>query len=260
MILARTPTGTAPLALEHLWFAQSLGRDHYAQFSALVGVAPRQLYGMTETLSIVCADQDAVPRGDLIGKPVGGRRVRLVDVASGTMAPAGHPGMIQVAGIRGRSLFLEYLDDPETTARTFEVDEEGTTWLKTGDLAVDVGGGALRFVGRADDVIKVAGENVSLTEVEAIVAQAPGVLEAAVVSKPDPIRDSVPIAYVVPIDPRSPPVPQQLHEWAKGHLAPVALPREWHIIDALPRTSVGKVRRFMIGASETRQQSGTEQV
>ena len=108
--------------------------------------------------------------------------------------------------------------------------------------------GAMRFVGRADDVIKVSGENVSLSEVEAVLAQAPGVLEVAVVAKPDPIRDVVPSAYVVPRDPQHPPDLDQLAEWAATNLAPAAWPREWQLIDELPRTSVGKVRRFRIGS------------
>jgi carnitine-CoA ligase len=69
---------------------------------------------------------------------------------------------------------------------------------------VQTDGGALQFVGRADDVIKVAGENVSLTEVEAILAQAPGVLEVAVVPRPDEIRDVVPVAYIVARDQADP--------------------------------------------------------
>ena len=108
-------------------------------------------------------------------------------------------------------------------------------------------GGALRFVGRADDVIKVAGENVSLTEVEAILAQAPGVLEVAVVARRDEIRDHVPVAYVVARDQLHPPTADDLAAWASQQLAPQARPREWHFIDSLPRTSVGKVRRFKIG-------------
>ncbi|GGM69488.1 class I adenylate-forming enzyme family protein [Dactylosporangium sucinum] len=249
MILARTDEAERHLALEHVWFAQSLGRVHFERFAELVGVPPRQLYGMTETLAIVCADQDAVPQPELIGRPAGGRHVRLVDPTTGRAPAVGAPGEIRVAGVRGRSLFLEYLDAPEATARAFEVDDAGVTWLRTGDLAADVGDGVLRFVGRADDVIKVAGENVSLTEVEAVVAQAPGVLEAAVLSKPDPVRDAVPVAYVVPVDPAAPPSTRDLEAWSRDNLSPAARPREWHVIDALPRTSVGKVRRFMIDPS-----------
>jgi carnitine-CoA ligase len=93
----------------------------------------------------------------------------------------------------------------------------------------------------------VAGENGSLSEVEAALAQAPGVLEAAVLAQPDPIRDQVPVAYVVARDPTAPPSIEQLTSWAETHLAPQARPRAWHLIDTLPRTSVGKVRRFKIG-------------
>src|SRR4029079_13454232 len=140
------------------------------------------------------------PRHDVIGEPVPGRSVRLGDPVTHDDVAPGTPGMIAVAGERGVDLFAEYLDDPATTERTFLTDDRGTTWLLTGDLAVHTDGGRLQFVGRADDVIKVAGENVSLTEVEAILAQAPGVLEVAVVARPDEIRDVVPVAYLVARD------------------------------------------------------------
>ena len=247
MILARTPEDTEPGRLRHVWFAQSLGQEHHRRFGALAGVLPRQLYGMTETIAIVTADRNEPPLHDVIGEPLPGRTIRLVDPATGADVEDGTPGMIMLAGERGVDLFAEYLDDPAVTGRSFVTDDDGTTWFLTGDLAARTPGGALRFVGRADDVIKVAGENVSLTEVEAIVAQAPGVLEVAVVARPDEIRDVVPVAYVVARDKESPPDPDDLAAWAKEQLAPQARPRDWHLIDELPRTSVGKVRRFKIG-------------
>lgn len=249
MILARTPADAPQLALEHVWFAQSLGQEHHRQFARLAGVAPRQLYGMTETVAIVTADDSAPPVHDVIGRPVADRQVRLADVESGAEITApGTPGMIQVAGTRGVDLFAEYLDDPATTARSFlgPAGAGDRVWFATGDLATRDADGLLRFVGRADDVIKVSGENVSLTEVEAVLAQAPGVLEAAVLSQPDPVRDVVPVAYVVPRDPSSPPSVDVLAAWAERELTPAARPRAWHLIDELPRTSVGKVRRFAV--------------
>ena len=215
MILARTPEGTPPARLRHVWFAQSLGRDHHREFSELVGTLPRQVYGMTETTTVVTADRGDPPSHELIGEPVPGRRVRLVDPSTHADVEPGTPGMIIVAGERGVDLFAEYLDDPAVTDRTFTTDGDGVTWLLTGDLAVQVdspsaGSGALRFVGRADDVIKVAGENVSLTEVEAVLAQAPGVLEVAVVARADAIRDQVPVAYVVARDPDHAPTVDEL--------------------------------------------------
>lgn len=71
-------------------------------------------------------------------------------------------------------------------------------------------------------------------------------LEAAVVAVADEIRDHVPAAYVVPSDPEHPPAIAQLADWASTHLTPAARPRTWTIIEALPRTSVGKIRRFRL--------------
>ena len=248
MILARTPEDTKPGRLRHVWFAQSLGRDHHRRFGELAGILPRQLYGMTETIAIVTNDHGDPPRHDVIGDPVPGRTVRLVDPASLKDVEVGTPGMIMLAGERGVDLFAEYLDDPAVTGRSFVTDDDGTTWFLTGDLAAQTGeGGAMQFVGRADDVIKVAGENVSLTEVEAILAQAPGVLEVAVLPRPDEIRDVVPVAYVVARDQDDPPTADDLAAFAAQALSPQARPREYHFIDSLPRTSVGKVRRFKIG-------------
>ncbi|MFJ9085503.1 class I adenylate-forming enzyme family protein [Streptomyces sp. NPDC102384] len=246
MVLARTAVDEPPLQLEHVWFAQSLGAEHYERFARLVGTRPRQLYGMTETVAIVTADAAQHPVHDAIGTPVAGRRIRVADPATGNEAAPGAPGELHVLGTPGRDLFVGYLDDQKTTARSFSNSSEGT-WFATGDLVSRDADGVLRFTGRVDDVIKVSGENVSLTEVEAAVAQAPGVLEAAVVGVPDPVRDTVPVAYVVARDPHDPPRADDLDEWAARNLAPAARPRAWHLIDELPRTSVGKVRRFRVG-------------
>jgi crotonobetaine/carnitine-CoA ligase len=245
MILARCPSGEEPLGLEHVWFAQNLGADHHKEFGDLVGTLPRQLYGMTETVAVVTADRSEPPVHDVIGPPVAGRRVRVVDPVTGEDAAPGHPGELFLFGVPGRDLFAGYLNAPDVTARALLPAGDGA-WFRTGDLVTRGADGALRFVGRVDDVIKVSGENVSLTEVEAAVAQAPGVLEVAVVAQPDPVRDQVPVAYVVAKDKANPPTADQLDAWAVGNLAPAARPRAWHLIDELPRTSVGKVRRFRV--------------
>lgn len=248
MILARTPVDTNPIQLQHVWFAQSLGSEHYADFTALVGCRPRQLYGMTETTAIVTADLSATPRSDTIGTVIPGREIYLADPVDFTPVQPGTPGVVMVSGERGTTLFCEYLDNPVANAAAF-VKVNGREWFRTGDLAEETGEGQLKFVGRIDDVIKVAGENVSLTEVEAAVAQAPGVLEAAVLSREDPIRDHVPVAYVVRKPGATECTEDSLTAWADIHLVPQARPREWHFIDELPRTSVGKIRRFKLASA-----------
>ncbi|MFE3956042.1 class I adenylate-forming enzyme family protein [Nocardia sp. NPDC059091] len=248
MILARRRPDAPALELEHVWFAQSLAPAHYAEFAGLAGCVPRQLYGMTETVAIVTAELGDNPRCDAIGRPAdAGRTTAVVDLESGSPAPTGTPGMLLVAGVPGQDLFCEYLDDPATTAAAL-VDDGNTTWLRTSDLVSSDSEGGLRFVGRADDVIKVAGENVSLTEIEATLAQAPGVLEAAVLARPDPIRDVVPIAFVV-ANSHTPLLSEAgLAEWAEKNLPPQSRPRAWHFVPELPRTSVGKIRRHQLQA------------
>lgn len=250
MILARRPADAPAVRLQHVWFAQNLGAEHYDEFAALAGCRPRQLYGMTETVAIVCADVCDPYRNDTIGPPIEGRTVVLLNPETGAEPPPGEPGELVLRGIPGADIFLEYLDDPAATGRSL-VRRDGATWFRTGDMVCRAGAGAgssgaLRFVGRRDDVIKVSGENVSLTEVEATLAQAPGVLECAVLGRPDPVRDMVPVAYVVPRDPDHPPAVSELAQWSERNLAAAARPRDWHLIGALPRTSVGKVRRFKL--------------
>lgn len=246
MILARRREDAPALALRHVWFAQSLGEEHYRQFSRMCGVAPRQLYGMTETMAIVTADLRETPGPDSIGQVVPGRRVRLLAKGTARDVPEGDPGVITLLGERGGDIFDGYLDNPDANGVAFPEIEEGRAWFSTGDLARVRPDGQLVFVGRIDDVIKVSGENVSLTEVEAALAQAPGVLEVAVLAADDPIRDKVPIAFVVPRHAERPPSLDELTEWSTQHLPPQSRPRRWTIIDQLPRTSVGKIRRFKL--------------
>ncbi len=250
MILARRPADAPAGRLEHVWFAQNLGAQHYDEFAALAGCRPRQLYGMTETVAIVCADVSDPYRNDTIGPPIEGRTVVLRNPETGADAAPGEPGELVLAGCPVRtSSSSTWTTRPPPAGRSSQRD--GGTWFRTGDMVARVadsagGSGALRFVGRRDDVIKVSGENVSLTEVEATLAQAPGVLECAVLGRPDPVRDMVPVAYVVPRDREHPPAISDLAAWSERNLAAAARPRDWHLIEALPRTSVGKVRRFKL--------------
>jgi crotonobetaine/carnitine-CoA ligase len=246
MIIARKPADAPALKLQHVWFAQSLADKHFREFSKICGVLPRQLYGMTETTAIVTANLGPHPSPEAIGKVIPGRRIRLIDPATGLDTRHGEPGVICVKGTRGVDLFSEYLDNDSANKRAFPNIEEGKTWFFTGDLAKTRPDSTLQFVGRIDDVIKVSGENISLTEVEAAIAQAPNVLEAAVLAADDPIRDKVPVAYVVPQAKDSPPKESELSAWAESNLVPSARPRKWVIVDSLPRTSVGKIRRFKL--------------
>jgi crotonobetaine/carnitine-CoA ligase len=99
------------------------------------------------------------------------------------------------------------------------------------------------FAGRGGDVLKVAGENVSVVEIEAVLADHPGVFEAAVLGEPDPVRDEVPVAYVVAHPGAD---LGDLEEWCAARLAKSKRPVRFERVERLPRTSVGKIRKFLL--------------
>ena len=239
MILARGGPVDG-LVLRHCWFAQNLAEDQYETISQWFGVRPRQLYGMTETIPAVLTDRADEPRPDSMGFVTAGCEVDVHD-ASGQPVPADVVGEVVVRGEPGVSLFAGYLDDPDTTAASFR---DG--WFRTGDRATRDSDGRFFFDGRRSDVLKVAGENVSTVEVAGVLTAHPGVLEAAVVGAPDPVRDEVPVAFVVAADQANPPAVEDLLDWCQQRLTKAKQPRDITFLDELPRTSVGKIRTFVL--------------
>ena len=229
MILARG----APVdgvGLRHCWYAQNIADDQYETLTDWFGCRPRQLYGMTETVPAVLTEPPENPVPSSMGQVTSGCQVIVRD------------GEVLVGGEPGVTLFAGYLDDPETTAASFTADG----WFRTGDRARVEADGRHYFDGRHSDVLKVAGENVSIVEVESVLASHPSVLEAAVVGAPDPVRDEVPVAFVVPADPARPPAVDELSSWCQERLAKAKQPRSITFLDELPRTSVGKIRKFLL--------------
>lgn len=241
MILARDPGPVHGLALEHVWYAQNVTGDQYRELTRLFGCRPRQLYGMTETLPAVLTNRALDPVPDAMGAPTLGCQVELRAPDGSNTVPCGEVGEIVVGGSPGTTLFTEYLDDPATTASAV-----ADGWLRTGDLAHRDSQGLFYFDGRRNDVLKVAGENVSVVEVEAVLAEHPSVLEAAVVSEPDPVRDEVPVGFVVQQPGRPDLSVEDLTRWCETRLSKSKRPRRIEVVEELPRTSVGKIRKFML--------------
>ncbi len=240
MILARGATPVPGLQLRHCWYAVNVSDDQYEMLSSLLGCRPRQLYGMTETIPAVLTDRADAPVASSMGFVTAGCSVS-VHLADGTEAAQGEVGEIVVGGTRGLTLFSGYLDDAITTQASFR---DG--WFLTGDRARRDPTGRFTFDGRHADVLKVAGENVSTVEVEHVLSAHPGVLESAVVGQPDPIRDEVPVAFVVVADPADPPTVDELQAWCAERLTKSKRPRDITFVEELPRTSVGKIRKFLL--------------
>jgi crotonobetaine/carnitine-CoA ligase len=170
-----------------------------------------------------------------------------VDVqdADGRSVRTGEQGEVVVRGDRGITIFDGYLDMADVTEQSFR---DG--WFLTGDRARRDADGRHYFDGRHSEVLKVAGENVSTVEVELVLSQHPKVLEAAVVGHADEVRDEVPVAFVVARDPSDPPTPEELFEWCRERLGKAKQPRTITLLPELPRTSVGKIRKFVLRQSD----------
>jgi acetyl-CoA synthetase len=125
-------------------------------------------------------------------------------------------------------------------------------WYISGDLAYQDKDGYFWFVGRADDVIKTAGERVGPFEVESALVSHPAIVEAGVIGKPDPMRGEIIKAFVAlkPGQKGSERLKKDIQTYVKRELAGHAYPREIEFVDRLPKTRSGKIMRRYLKAKE----------
>jgi crotonobetaine/carnitine-CoA ligase len=200
------------------------------------GVKTLGIYGMTETVGLcVSSALDLTGPEGAMGRVRPEWEVALRRPDGGDVAQ-GEAGNIWVRGAPGLSLFQEYLNNPEATAAAFDADG----WLDTGDTAVLHASGDLFFAGRAKDMLKVGGENVAALEIEAVIARVPGVVESAVVGKPDRMLDEVPVAFVVADRPGAA-LEQAINAACAEMLSDFKRPREIRFVDALPKGVLDKI-------------------
>jgi crotonobetaine/carnitine-CoA ligase len=193
-------------------------------------------FGMTETVSLPLISTWNMPgRIGSMGKVGPGYEIE-VRREDGSHVTAGESGMLWIKGKRGLSLFREYLNNPEATAEAF--DENG--WFKTGDRVTPHADGSVVFDGRDRDMLRVGAENVAESEIERVLMGTGLVVEAAVVGKPHPMLDEVPVAFVIPMQPGTDPV-EQLLAACQAKLASFKVPDEIFVVDDLPRVTLGKI-------------------
>jgi len=195
------------------------------------GIPVVQQYGMTEggyVMTTPCGE--ALPGS--IGRLFPGVEAKLVDDA-GRDATAGELLM------RTPGAMLGYLDDPEATASILR---DG--WLRSGDLARRDASGNYYLEGRLGIRINVGGFKVAPEEIEAVLIQHPGVREAAVIARPDPLRGEIVTAIIVPAD--QPPSQAEILNFCRERLAAYKLPRHIEFRDQLPHSPLGKVQRQRI--------------
>jgi crotonobetaine/carnitine-CoA ligase len=211
-------------------------------FERRFGARLQNCYGSTETVCWVLTDRVSGPRRwPSVGRPGPSYEVTILN-EEGQRAAAGEVGDIAVRGIPGVSLMKGYYRDEAATAAA--LDDGG--WHLPGDKGYCDGDGWFYFVDRKGNMIKRAGENISASEVEEVLADHPAVAEAAVVGVPDPVRDMAVKAFVVPITGCEVPV-EEITAYCSCRLADFKVPTIVEIVDSLPHTSVGKVEKKRLG-------------
>jgi acyl-CoA synthetase (AMP-forming)/AMP-acid ligase II len=168
------------------------------------------------------------------GKPHSGMEVRIVDEKRAAVPP----GTIGLIEARGPCVMKGYLDDPGQTAAV--IDAEG--WLTTGDLGLIDEDGNLIYEGRAKDMLRVGGENVSPAEIEAVLLTHPDIANAAVIGIPHDKLLEVPMAFVVTHAGREGDSVAITH-FVEERLAAYKVPRSVVFLDELPMTGSAKVRK-----------------
>ena len=206
----------------------------------LPGVGLFNMYGLTEVSGRLCvlppAELDA--RKGSVGRPIGGMRV-AVRRGDGAEAAAGETGELFVTG---SLLMLEYLDEPEISARTLTAHG-----LRTGDFGHVDADGFVWIEGRSDDIIKRGGEKVSIVHVQQALQGLGRFTDVAVLAAPDEILGHVPVAFVVPQDRESFKASRLLRE-LRGVLPSASLPSRVIAVTEIPRTGSGKAIRAELQA------------
>jgi malonyl-CoA/methylmalonyl-CoA synthetase len=205
-------SGSAPLAAQVL-----------EEFRARFGHVILERYGMSETLMNIGNPYVGERRPGSVGLPLPGVSVKLVE------------GELY---LKGPNVFAGYWRGEDATRAAF-VDG----WFRTGDLAERSADGYYTLRGRRSDLIISGGFNIYPREIEEFLQEQEEVAEAAIIGVPDRVRGEVPVAYVVlksAID------CAVLAERCRAKLASFKAPREFVVVERLPRNAMGKVQKHLL--------------
>jgi len=210
-------------------------------WQARFGLTLHDVIGSTEALHDFIATRPGRARRGSVGELVPGFEARIID-DDGVDVPAGTVGHLLVKGPTTAPYYWKRSDRTRATMLG--------EWLRTGDMVARDDDGYFRFAGRADDMLKVAGQWVSPAEVEARLMEHPLVLEAGVAPRTDAsgLTESR-AAVVLRAGAVAPPdLDGELRAWVRAGLAPHKVPRVIDVVDELPKTATGKIQRFRLRA------------
>ena len=249
-----TWTSLIPFCVKALMAQEVPPAHHYRWWGSAVSAPPADAHfgvrtlgwwGMTETITHGIVGSLHLPNVSLsIGRPATEYEIAIVEddtlpVRDARAVEPGGTGHLLIRGVRGLSLFQEYLGNARATADSFDPDG----WFRTGDRVNLLADGSIQFGDRDKDMLKVGGENVAASEIERVILAVPGVHECAVVAKKHPMLDEVPIAFVLPGAGAPAGLDDRVVAACAAQLADFKRPAEVRLVDRLPRSTLEKIAK-----------------
>jgi benzoate-CoA ligase family protein len=231
----------APDTFESVRIAVSAGEglpaDIHRRFGERFGVEILDGIGTTEILHVFVSNRPGESVPGTSGVPVEGYDVELRD-GDGNPVPDGEPGNLWVAG---ESVTVGYWNRTKQNRAVLQ-----GRFMATGDEYVRDADGFFRYLGRSDDMLKVGGLWVSPAEVESCIVELPDVVQAAVVGAETGDGLVKPRAFVVGAPASAEGLGERVQAHVRQRLAPYKYPRWVEVVDELPTTATGKVKRYLL--------------
>ena len=215
-------------------------KETFDEFRNRTGHTILERYGMTEGGMFTSNPYDGDRRGGTVGFPLPGMSVRITD-DEGKRLPTGEIGNILV---KGANVFVGYWKMPEKTKEEFTADG----FFKTGDMGRIDKDGYVAIIGRSKDLIITGGLNVYPKEIEEMIDALPGVAESAVIGLSHPDFGEAVTAVVVRQQNAAGAALSEAGIIAtlKAELANFKIPKRVHLVDDLPRNTMGKVQKNIL--------------
>jgi len=228
---------------------EPLNPEVIEQVEAAWGIRIRDGFGQSETTAQIGNTPGQIVKPGSMGRPLPGYKIVLLD-HDDAACDAGEISIM--LSPRPIGLMCGYEGDPIKTA---EVMRAGC--YRTGDTAVQDRDGYIFYIGRNDDVFKSSDYRISPFELESVLIEHEAILEAAIIPSPDPVRLSVPKAFVTLRSGflESPQLAQSIFNFARERLAPYKRIRRLEFAE-LPKTISGKIRRAELRKQENADAGG----
>ena len=201
------------------------------------GLSYLEGYGLSETMAATHNNPSDRPKQQCLGLPTFNTEARVIDPTTLKVLPVGEVGEIVVSGPQ---VFKGYWGKPDATRDAF-IELEGRTYFRTGDLGTVDGDGYYFMTDRLKRMINVSGFKVWPSEVENLLYKHPAVQDACIIGTHDAYRGETVKALVVLKSTAKGTAPEEIIDWARKNMAAYKYPRVVEFVDALPRSSTGKV-------------------